>query len=152
MGASPVSHRGAIKENDMARLHKPDILSKTPEQIERERRFCAWNSSTANAQKRALILDIAEHVADKIRPFAQKHRPKSFITVNISGATKDQSTLSGGKSVGCGGFALTPKMTDEQIFLSVERIMPRQFKNCVFVVTGDMFCDEQADLTKKFGA
>lgn len=129
----------------MARLHKPDILSKTPEQIERERRFCAWNSSTTNAQKRALILGIAEHVADKIRPFAQKHRPKSFITVNISGMTK-------GKSVGHGGFALTPKMTDEQIFLAVERIMPRQFKDCEFIVSGDMFCAEQAELHKTFGA
>lgn len=137
----------------MARLHKPDILSKTPEQIERECRFCAWNSGTANEQKRALILDIAEHVADKIRPFAQKHRPKSFITVNIRGRTKDTAlTLSGGKSVGNGGFELTPKMTDAQIFLAVERIMPRQFKNCEFIVTGDMLCDEQAGLTKKFGA
>ena len=137
----------------MARLHKPDILSKTPEQIERERRFCAWNSSTTNAQKRALILGIAEHVADKIRPFAQKHRPKSFITVNISGQRKDTAlTLSGGKSVGNGGFELTPKMTDAQIFLAVGRIMPRQFKDCEFIVTGDMFCDEQAGLSKKFEA
>lgn len=135
----------------MARLHKPDILSKTPEQIERERRFCVWNSSTTNAQKRALILDIAEHVADKIRPFAQKHRPKSFIAVNISGETKDTTlTLSGGKSVGCGGFELTPKMTDAQIFLAVERTMPRQFKDCEFIVSGDMFCAEQAELYKKF--
>ena len=136
----------------MARLHKPDILSKTPEQIERERRFCAWNSHTANAQKRALILAIAEHVADKIRPFAQKHRPKSFITVNISGKTKDNNSLSGWKSVGHGGFVLTPTITDEQIFLAVERIMPRQFKDCEFIVAGDMFCDEQAELTKKFVA
>ena len=136
----------------MTRLHKPDILSKTPEQIERERRFCAWNSGTANAQKRALILDIAEHVADKIRPFAQKHRPKSFITVNIFGETKAQVTLSGGKSVGRGGFELTPKMTDAQIFLAVESVMPRQFKDCVFVVTGDMFCDDQTGLYKKFEA
>lgn len=137
----------------MARLHKPDILSKTPEQIERERRFCAWNSHTANAQKRALILDIAEHVADKIRPFAQKHRPMTGITVNISGRTKDTArTLSGGKSLGHGGFALTPKMTDEQIFLAVGRIMPRQFKDCEFIVSGDMFCAEQAELTKKFEA
>ena len=129
----------------MARLHKPDILSKTPEQIERERRFCVWNSSTTNAQKRALILDIAEHVADKIRPFAQKHRPKSFIAVNISGRTKDDS-----KCVGYGGFELPPKMADAQIFLAVERNMPRQFKDCVFIVSGDMSGAEQADLYKRF--
>lgn len=134
----------------MARLHKPDILSKIPEQIERERRFCVWNSCTTNAQKRALILDIAEHVADKIRPFAQKHRPKSFIAVNISGQRKDKTSVSGWKSVGHGGFVLTPTITDAQIFLAVGRIMPRQFKDCEFIVAGDMFCAEQAELTKKF--